>query len=379
MSDSFSVTLVSNKGTDTFSHNNNFQFSNSLPRTTDLSGYEVALESIYVADNYKGDETRIVEEEPKGFFNLEEKENEIFIDKATYVGLRVDKKTETFSNFLSYLQINLRKTNMDVTITPTFTAGVITSIELKYSETEANAGFQFYLGEELANILGFSDYFFEFGTYNNDKPINIELFNSIPIKDGITNCILVKMDRTAVEMDQIIGKPDWPDFVVLLRRKLLEYDVDSYFHVKKSLAAMDYNFEPYTVKVQLSNFLNNYMGLDDDFKFFGKGSIRIPRSIIYPNKLEVQIPKKSCSKLLVLCDIINLQVFAGAEMKLLALLDRVESETSTTIKFRSNPLIYKSLSYNKVNQITISIRDDNNDPIQFHENPTVVTLNFRKI
>lgn len=381
MSDSFSVTLVSNRGTEIFSHNNNFHFSNPLPRTKDIRGYEVALESIYLADNYKGDQDdNRVAEIPQGFFNIEENENEIFIDKTTHAGLRVDKKTDNFTNFLSHLQISLRKVNMPVTITPFFIHGVPTSIELTYSATGSNTGFQFYMDQVLSEILGFTDHFFDFGTYTNDKPINLELFKATPIKDGISNCMLVKIDRIAVEMDQIIGKPDWPDFVVLLRYKLEEHGVDGAFHVKKSLSVLEYEISPITCRVQLSKFLNNYMGLDDDFGFIDKGSIRIPTNIIYPNQPNLlNVAKKSCSKLLVLCDIINPQVFAGVEMKLLALIDRDKSETGTIIKLRSNPLIYKSLCGSNISQITISIRDDNNDPIQFHEKPTVVTLNFRKI
>ncbi len=378
MSDSFSVTLVSNRGKDTFAGNNNFQFSNQLPRTTDLRGYEVALESIYLADNYKGDpvDSNAVTE-PKGFFNLEEHENEIIINKAIISYLRVDKKADNIINFLSHLQKSLRKINMPVQITPFFVRGVPSSIELTYSDNGSNAGYQLILDDVLAKILGFTEQMFEFGTYTNDNPIDLEYFASLKVEDGISNIIMTKISHIETEIDQIIGKPDFPDFVTMLKRKLDQHGVHTSIYLKKSLSVMEYELPTYC-QFQLSKFMNNYMGLDDDFTFHDKGIIRIPRNIIYPNQPDLKAVKKSCSKILVLCDIINPQVFAGQEMKLLALLDREESETGTIIKFRSNPLIYKSLSNTNVSQITISIRDDNNDPVQFHEKPTVVTLNFRK-
>lgn len=379
MSDSFSITLVSNRGKESFPHNNNFQFSNGLPRTMDLRGYEVALESISLSDIYKGDlDEEKIETEPENFFNLEEKENEIFVDKTYTSHLRVDKKTENFNNFLSALQVSLRKVNIPVEITPFFVRGVPSSIQLTYNDPGGRDGYEFYIAEELAKILGFTTEFFDYGTYTNEKPIDIEYFNSLPMEEGISHCMVVKIERVAVEMDQIVGKPDFPDFLNLLQYKVEEHGVAFNCHLKKSIATLTYEIVPVGSRVKLSKFLNNYIELDEDFTFYGEGSIRIPRNIIYPNQPQVSNTKKSFSNLLVFCDIINPQVFAGEEMKILALPDRPESEKVKVLNYHPNPLIYKGLSCSKVSQITISIRDVNNEPIQFHERPTVVTLNFRK-
>lgn len=379
MESSFSVTLVSNLDSDSFAHNSNTHFSNTLPRTLDLSEYDVSLQSASFTDVYEKPKENVAlappEDEKKAFFNEDTSDNEIIIQETTMKHLQAEKKGELWSNFVQKIMIGVRRFKMPIVIMPNFESGVPTSVKITYTNAD---GYQLYLHEPLNTILGFSSQIFDPGEHDSDLDINIEHFNNLP--NGPQGHLMeFKVDKTTTLLDQIIGKPDLPDLVVIIHQKLKDMGHEISFHVKKSKSALDFEVVPYTTRIFFSKFLNNYLGQEDDFAFHDKGSIRIPKEIIYPNTrndfyLEPQRPK-SCEKILIFCDLIANQIFAGKEFPILAVIPR--NADSNDIFYEPKSPIYKPVISGLVSQITCSFQTDRFDFLRFSTNPSTVTLNFK--
>ena len=103
MAESFTVTLVSNQNEDVYVSNINHTFSNVLPRHMDLSGYQVALQSIYYTDHFPK-KVAVGEALPaKQFFNLENKDNEVIIILMNASQLNAQKQSDVFTEFIDKL------------------------------------------------------------------------------------------------------------------------------------------------------------------------------------------------------------------------------------------------------------------------------------
>lgn len=379
MDSSFSVTLVSNLDSDSFAHNCATHFSNTLPRTIDLSEYEVSLQSTSFTDVYKKPKESLElapqEDTKKDFFDETTSDNEIIIQETTMRQLQAEKKNDLWSNFVQKIMIAVRRFKMPVLITPFFVNGVATSVKLTYSNTE---GFELYIHEPLNKILGFSAEVFEPGEHDSDLEIDIEHFNNLP--NGPQGHLMeFKITKTTALLDQIQGKPDLQDLVVLIHKKLEDMGHNVNFNVKKSSSSLDFEVIPFTTRVFLSKFLNNYLGQEDFFAFHDKGTIQIPSEIISPNtrnEFYLEPPKpKSCERILLLCNLIPNQIFAGKKLPVLAIIPR--NAESNEIFYEPKSLVYKPVIPGQYSQITCSFQTDRFDNLRFSTNPSIVTLNFK--
>ncbi len=148
------------------------------------------------------------------------------------------------------------------------------------------------------------------------------------------------------------------------------------FIVDTKKSTISYTVESKAKAIFLSSFLNEYLGLTSTFTFRGEGSIRVPRKILFPSK--VAAPPKGCSKLLVQCDVIKPQVFAGKELPVLAVLDRKHTEAVTNYVFEPTSLVYKPILVDKADHITVTLQSDQFDYIGFQDTPTVINLHFKR-
>ncbi len=379
MESSISVTLVSNLDSDSFAHNSGTHFSNTLPRTLDLSDYEVALQKTSFTDVYHKPKESVElvpqEDAKKPFFNESTSDNEIIIQETTMKQLLAEKKNDLWSNFVQKLMIGVRRFNMPVVLQPFFVRGLPTSVKLTYSNTE---GYELYMHEPLNKILGFSSQMFEAGEYDSDTEINLEHFNNLP-NGNQGHLMEFKITKTTALLNQILGKPDLPDLVAMIHKKLDALGHKITFHVKKSTSTLDYHVTPFTTRIFLSEFLNNYLGQEEYFVFHDKGTISIPREIIYPNVrnefyLEPQKPR-SCEQILIFCSLIADQFYGGKELPILAVIPRNADSDETFYEPRS--LVYKPVVANQVSQITCSFQTDRFEYLKFTNNPSTVTLNFK--
>lgn len=373
MADSFTVTLVSNQSDDEFPNNTSSSFSNALPRTMDLSNYEVALQSLYVTDNFPRNVAVGEPVEPKKFFNLEEKENEISILTTNKSELRLQKQSDDFSAFIDRINQLTTFVRMPVVFTKTMTGNEVSKISFTYTPTP---GYELIIHGDILRIMGFSRTRFEGGTYENDRPIDVAYFKSLAV-GHVGQMTEFKETTTQVEVSQMKDKPDLEllmGFIVAALRNNLH---DVRFFVDTDKATITYHVNNVSKRILFSSFLNKYLGLPDTFSFHNEGSIRVDRDILFPSKNKP--PPSSCSKMLVLCDIIQPQIFAGKEMPILAVVDRKHTTEATEVTFEPRSLVYKPSQVGKVNHISISIQSDNNENIPHQQSPTVVNLHFRKM
>lgn len=372
MADSFSVTLVSNQNEDVFVHNTSSSFSNVLPRTTDLSNYEVAVESVYLTDHHPKQVALTTPAEPKMFFNLENKENEVTVIQFKTAELKIYKQSDDFVQFLDGINNNTAFVNMPVTLTKTVEGSEVTQITLTYNP---KPGYDLYVSDSLKRIFGFTNNSFAAGTYLNDAKIDSEFFKTLA-NGSIGELTELNEETSQVEVRQVPEKPDLHTLLGLVQAALSAQRTDVRFEVDVKNSVVSYNVKNVTKRVMLSKFINVYLGREPYFALIDKGSFKVPRNILYPSKIKP--PPRTCSKILVLCDLIQPQVYAGKEMPLLAVIDRKYTESETEIAWEPRSLLYKAIQVGKVNQIKITLQSDNNDLIKSQNNPTVVNLHFRK-
>ncbi len=335
MAESFTVTLVSNQNEDMFANNTSSSFSNALPRTTDLSNYEVALESIYLTDVYPRDvAVAVVEPEEKQFFNLEEKDNEITIVQVNASELKPRKRTEVFTEFLDSINTDAEFVNMPVNLIYTVTGPDVTQIALQYSPTP---GYTLQLASPLNNILGFKELEFAAGMHISDTKIDVDAFKALAI--GFVGSLSeISESRTHIELAQIPEKPDLENLLSLISLSLANANHTLTLTVDNKKGIVNYKVPNISKRIVLSEFLNTYLGRPDLFAFYNEGSFKVHKKII----------------------------------------DRKQVESATEVAFQPRSLVYKPTQAGKFNQIKISLRADNNELLPSQENPSVVNLHFRK-
>lgn len=373
MAESFTATLVSNQDDGNFANNTSFSFSNTLPRTTDLSNYEVALQSIYLTDKHTKPSAVTPPPPPKNFFDLEKKENEVTVILAKTADLRVFKTSDDFDEFIKAIQTRITELTKQYTITAIKENEIVTSIKITYNPLP---GWQLFLQAPLDRIFGFSNPTIGAGDHVSDAVPDIQFFkdHAIGVIAGLAE---FKEERTQVEISQMNEKPDLDALMGTVAGELFQKGHDIAFEVNKKNSTLTYESDTVTKRYLLSPFLNSYLGLEENFEFYQQGTIKVPRKILFPSK---QKPApKSCSKLLVLCDILKPQIFAGKDLPLLAVLDRKTNESEVEISYEPHVPVYKPVLVGNVNHIGISIRDDNYQFIESQENPTVVNLHFRRM
>lgn len=372
MADSFTVTLVSNQNGDIFGNNTNYRFSNVLPRTMDLADYQVALQSMYYTDHFPRNVAVGQPIPEKKFFNLANNDNEITVVLANKAELRVRKETDVLSAFIDKLNVDLAFVRMPIVFRKTLSGNAVTKVSFTYTPSP---GYELHLLGNISRILGFSQKIFTGGTYENDIKIDETYYKSLA--NGVVGDLLeFKEERSQVKVDQVHEKPDLELLLGLIKGALNTQRTSFKFDVDTTNSTVTYQVDNVAKRILFSSFLNRYLGLSDTFSFWGKGSIRVPHHILFPSR--VKPPPKSCSKLLVTCDVIKPQIFAGKELPLLAVIDRKHTEAATDFKLEPNSLVYKPTQIAKTDHITVTIQSDNYDYIGFQDNPTVITLHFQR-
>lgn len=219
------------------------------------------------------------------------------------------------------------------------------------------------------------------GRYEGDRNIDLEMFRNLPNGEvgHITKAVYDKKD---VQLPQIRGKPTLSTLVNEIIATLDENHCEVSMIVHNATNVLQYEIEE-DKRVVLSKFLNNYLGLPDNFYFEGQGSIYVPESIIDPESHERFIFEAlqrhtPSSKILVLTSIIGPQYFGEEEYPILAVLNRI-GRSGTELVHKQNPIVYKRVNICKISQIEISLLSDTGESTSFSRNPTNLTLHFRKI
>lgn len=253
--------------------------------------------------------------------------------------------------------------------------------EIRFTYTGTD-GAQLILEQPLNIIMGFTDTVFANGTYTNDAPPDLQRYKSITFGETVGRIRQLKTIKINANIEQIRGKPLASEITAGIVDALDDFDIESSFVVRKNLNVIEFDIQD-LVKVKLSKFLNEYLGLDANFIFEGTGSVKITKELVKsPEVIETEkllVPEpKSCSKILVLCSLCENQVWAGRLLPILAVIQRDEHEHSSQINFTPSLPLYKATSVKQVSQITISLRDDRLEYLPFSEEPTAITISVKR-
>lgn len=379
---SFTVTLQSNLERDKFHLNSNFDFSNSLPKTMDLSGYEIALQSIYFTDTYEKPVFTphvINTSDDKNFFNTFLMDDRILVQTSTRSRLMINKIADNFTNFIDYVKSGLVAQNMHCQVIPTFTEGKITKIAIKFSPPK---GFQISFAHPINRLLGLTSTILHEGDYENE--IDESYYNSYyeSLSDGFMgNIILYAYNAVEIELEQLKGQQTANSVINHIVTALADKDIEASMVLHPSTNALEYQIEPEKTRVVLSSFLNSFLGISQDFAFEDSGTVLIsPRNVLIEendNFLFEEDEIFTSSKVLVLCDIIQNQFYGGEKCPLLHVVDRYQ-RTNVQSGYIINPMVYKNVNVSYTSHINIAIKSDKNEYIPYSKSPSVVNVHLRK-
>lgn len=386
MENSFSYTLVSNQNTDYFASNTHYSFSNIFPRQVDLKGYEVALESISLYDKFSNVDDAKIDLPNQGnlelpFFDTVNDDHKITLTRIGSATMTISKWETQITNFVSVLSDYLERENFEVHLSVELDKGKLTKVILI---SKLESPWKFKITKPLSTILGFSKEIFDVGETESDIPFDLDTFEDTEERGFLGEVSRYYITKQEVYIEQI--RDPLPRLSTVLNSIVTVVDEQGYdisLRVKKGPKLVEYDIHPRTLSMRLSPRLNSYLGLAEHFTFSGAGTIRIPKAIINPSQTFTANQEDrldiSCSKLLVLCNLIPNQFFAGKEMPILGLLERKNSPSFRKISLSPSPMVYKPVVIEKPSHISITLRPDNSDYIESTELPTVCTLHFRKI
>lgn len=378
MDSSFDVVVVSNENVDYFPHNSNSKFSNLFPTSISLSDYEVALSSIAYYDNYvKVDPSPIPEPEvpTDDFFDMEKRDNEVLVEKTQKNTLNLLKENPDLPSLITYVATECNKHGINIAIDSQFANNKIVKTRLSVT---VRTGWKIEITDPLLSILGFEQTDFENGQYLSTTTVDYSQFESLKMQAPIGSVVLFKRETSGYFLPQIKGTPTFAGLLSQITLLLGNAGYNVSLVLKKKARTIEFKGLS-LIRMSLSRMVNDFLGIPERFVFTDQGSIRIADSIIYPDKSIIPVKEKiSWSKLLVLCDIVYEQIVAGSTQKLLAVLVREESREFKRHFYSPSKLTYKPVSRAFVNQISLSLKTDNNKFLDFSEQPTTVVLHFRK-
>lgn len=378
MDESFCVVVASNENEDFFPHNNNFHFSNIFPGTLNLENYEVGLSSITFYDRFiKVDPTPIPDpDQNEDFFDTDKKENEIKVEQTQRNIINFTKDNPDLPSFLASVITECAASNIGISFMQQFKNNVIVRIQIIL---RAPSGWQVEITDPLLSILGFEQSEFQSGTYDNTLEVDHARFAAIKLNEPIGSIVLFKRETSAVYLEQIKGTPTISGILGKIVLLLGTAGHNISIVLKKKARTIEYKYFN-LIRVNFSKRINDFIGLPENFVFSGQGSMQIADSIVYPDRsvLPTEKPKLSWCKALVMCDIIDDQIVAGKETKLLAVLDRQESQVFKRFYHAPSQIVYKSVCKPFIHQISISLKADNTNFLDFTEQPTTAVLHFRK-
>ncbi len=227
--------------------------------------------------------------------------------------------------------------------------------------------------------MGFTSSAFKKGQHTSDKEFDLEHFKSFQILETMGYIRREKLTSSTIEMEQIEGKPHISELLVYIAGALQMVMHDVSMVGKENNTKMEYEILPPSKRIILSKFLNNYLGLPDNFYFEGEGTINIPPQIIDPTLHDLLLmDSQSSSKIIVTTEIIRSQFYGEQELKILSVFNRINNKDSE-VQHKASPIVYKQLDRQRLSEIGISIVSDTGEFTSFSRNPTTLTLHFRKI
>lgn len=379
---SFTVTLQSNLEKQSFPMNKNFEFSNSLHRPINLEGFEVALVNAFFTDKYEKPNYKpitVTKGENVNFFNEILSDNRIVVTSSSTSTLVVTKTEDNYVNFLTTVKTSLALQGMHCDIIVTFEAGKVVKLEVKFHPP---TGYYLSLPFPVNRLLGID--LTEIHPGNYAKDIDESYYESYfkTIKDGfLGNITLFCYDNVEIELSQLKGHQTANTVLNHILEALDTHDVDASMILHADTLSIEYEIIPDTTRVVLSDFLYDFFGISKEFSFKGNGNVPISSKNLFNDNTDDYLFEddviRSSSKVLVICSIIQPQLYGGKPVQMLQLLDRFQ-RSGVESAYYPNILIYKDVNVQYTSHITISLKNDQNEYISYSKYPSVITLHLRR-
>lgn len=364
--EAFTVHLLSNECDDSFDGNTNYKFSNPFPfKCYDMTAYEVALTHLSYYDMYKPVKT----EDPfspaltnnNEFYDLAKGENKLTAERWPRNEIRIQKKRSSFGSFVTELNGICKQAGIDVIFTQRLSRGEFQNIIIKFSFAENT---RLIISPVLANILGFNTSSFASGEHVSPAAPNVALYGTFAMHSKLGSITKEVHLLHNIDLDQCKGFPTATTILSEIVLKLSRVNFNITMRVRKEQRLYEWNCSD--MRVTLSPFLNKYLLLDDDFRFEGKGKIFVPK-LVQPSP-----------NLCVTTNIIRNQVYLGRQEKVLAVVERQETDFLKRTTYVPQFLLYNDIVCRHVTQIQLGLLTDKNSYLDFSKFPTSATLHFRK-
>lgn len=378
--DEFSFTLVSNRGVDL--DNSSFQFRTPFAKQIDLRGYEVALQSITYQDYYqKPQTTNNLLEETAVFFDIDNEDNLIHVTDIAASELVVTKNETEFDNFLTVLNTTLQENGMNISlIAENEIVNEVSEILKITLRVNVPSGFAVIVSEPLKSILGIESRRLYNGSTVGAKP-DLSSFDLAANDTELGQIVILNATQSSVSIEQYEAPPTLSSLLGDITGALDSVGAEATFILNKRFSEIRWDL-PGLVEVTFSDFLNKYLGLPPEYRFRNSGSFRVDRRLHFPQNMNPLNGERfqpiTCSKILVMCNLIQNQFYCGKPQKILAILDRKENDKFTRYEWSASQMVYKQVFLDMPTYCQITLESDNNEFLPFSSEPTVVTLNFRK-
>ncbi|CAL8119172.1 unnamed protein product [Orchesella dallaii] len=327
-------------------------------------------------------EERVVEtrEKPgKAFFLTSSIDNEIIFTTTTTQGILLKKEYNELGNFTTDLNSLFITASINARIILTFPVNPDDQITatLKYHDDD---NYQLHLPVEISNIYGFATNTFDNGEFNSIETIQTEKLENIP-KDKSWMILRKKLTKQAVYLTQMTD----PVLKTILSNIVLASTIagfDISMEIEESKRIVEYEILPDDATMQLSKFLNRYLGLEEDTVLSGSQSFLVPPEIIDPFAL-TYISRKdfinasSIQKVIINSNCLEESViFDSKKLNCIAVLDREIGSGKRT--HNPSKLVYYPATKSVLSYINIKLVDDYGSCIISQEKPSCAILHFRK-
>lgn len=380
---SFYAYLASTDSNEVCPHNTSSDFTTVLPQQLKLTDFDVALTKLFVQDNFivpkkKEKVTPIVKTNRNLFENSVQGDVVVFYNYK-HALVVAEKKYDNFTNFLTYLNAEIAKVNIDMKITADYENSIPISTTIEYNDDK---GYDCYLSYGLATILGFKTKFFKKGNWPNTEKIDLDWFEKAKPSTRFS-VQFSKYEVTTVAIGPLID-PNLNDIVLSIQAALIENGVVVPMFVDELNSTLTVDTGHPWSYLSMSTFLNNYLRLDSGHAFRGRMTVKIPPQIINPSSLTPEenltppLPTgpTSLEKIVVLASCIAPSYYKGQLLPIAAVLDR-GTETGK-YNYESSPPIYLPVSTPEVKSIRIQVLTQDLEPIYPQRKPTLAELHFKK-
>lgn len=380
--DSFSISLQSNRQTDRFTDNTNYEFRNTLPVNINCKNYRVGLESIFFHDYYEKPiyQPHFLEEKPKAktsFYDTFSMDNKVTVQSHQGGQLAVIKFTDRLDTFIIQLNLVLERQKYPIHVSTERDGTQILGIVLNNTAFEH---VNYLMDKDLARVFGFSTTVVPRGISKSDLEFNINLFNGYEKNSTLGYFEFFIFRQLELELPQLDERPRLSELLVYITSLLNSHNFDVSMTQVHNRDAIEYEIKPYYIHVYFSKFLLNYLGLPETFSFKGKGTVPVRAGLEEFDEiktLDFDYTTATSSKLFICCDIIDENYYAGVPLPYLAIVDR-QNIKNDQVAYRPERIIYKQVNCDRPNQLCISIKTDQNDFLALSKYPSTINLHFKR-